>query len=574
MARDIPNAPLRALVVDDEPGIRRLLAAALSKEGFQCELASDGDKAAHQVATSHFDLVVTDLAMPHRNGHSLVVELLAMADRPVVAVVTGVLEPRLARDMIARGIDDIVFKPLEFLPLAAKLRSLVDRRLTSTTTTTNEVAVQFRSYESTPIEVPRKVLSAEVAARVREMSTLPPVSQAAFDVYTLAANLDSNAQQVAAAVQREPALVTDILKFANSAFFNPAGFQITDVGAAVARLGQRRVGGLALATATSAAVAQESVPFIPLRPIWRRCLAAGICMEMLLEQFLNRGMYEGLFITAVLHPMGRILVAAMFPNEYAQMLVRSDSEDTSLWEQEQQFLPESTGAIAAGALSSWDIPDEIVRPLRYACQPFQYIAGLPESLRCRVELVKTAAFIGEVAAGHYERWDLIDVPPAAVLRRLKVQSIESLVEQCRHDLESIAEWNWDIAGKPAGFNAVVPQTVTSSIGYRCLGQAQADLIPHVLACGGVQLTSAGDTGSEGESRALVNSLDIPLQQALVLLRDPIAPQITLLAGREHADRLGRFGSVLTLPCSFGALRDACGAGSIDGMQTVAVDAAN
>ena len=115
---------LRALVADDEPAIRRLMTAALHREGFHCDSADDGKSAAAHIESTHYDLIIVDLAMPNRHGHSLVVDLLAKPQRPIVVVLTGLLEPKLAKDLMARGVDDIVFKPVEFLPLAAKLRSL------------------------------------------------------------------------------------------------------------------------------------------------------------------------------------------------------------------------------------------------------------------------------------------------------------------------------------------------------------------------------------------------------------------------------------------------------------------
>ncbi|HTU25573.1 MAG TPA: response regulator [Pirellulales bacterium] len=120
--------PLRVLVVDDEHALRMLMVRALSERGFECDAARDGEQALLLVSADHFDAVVTDLRMPTMNGHSLVVELLNRANPPVIVVLTGVTEPKLAKDLIARGVDDIIFKPIEPTVLAAKMRALVDRR--------------------------------------------------------------------------------------------------------------------------------------------------------------------------------------------------------------------------------------------------------------------------------------------------------------------------------------------------------------------------------------------------------------------------------------------------------------
>jgi DNA-binding response OmpR family regulator len=118
----------RALVVDDEVALRLLTVRELSRRNFECDAAHDGLQARELLASRHYDVVVTDLRMPGLNGHALAVELLKRENRPAVVVLTGMTEPKLAKDLIARGIDDIVFKPVDQGILAAKVEALVARR--------------------------------------------------------------------------------------------------------------------------------------------------------------------------------------------------------------------------------------------------------------------------------------------------------------------------------------------------------------------------------------------------------------------------------------------------------------
>jgi DNA-binding response OmpR family regulator len=123
---------MRALIVDDEPHIRRLTVLSMAKEGFLCDVAADVEQAEKQLAEHKYDVVVTDLKMPQRNGHALAVGLLERADRPLIVVFTGIAEPKLAKDLMTRGVDDIVFKPVDFPTFAAKVHSLVNRRRATT----------------------------------------------------------------------------------------------------------------------------------------------------------------------------------------------------------------------------------------------------------------------------------------------------------------------------------------------------------------------------------------------------------------------------------------------------------
>src|ERR1700761_6227973 len=117
------HSPYRALVVDDEAAVQSLCVRALQQQGFCCDTAADGQQAEARAAETTYDVVVTDLRMPNKHGHALAVGLLTLKPRPVIVVHTGVVEPKLAKDLLARGVDDILFKPCDFGLLAAKVKA-------------------------------------------------------------------------------------------------------------------------------------------------------------------------------------------------------------------------------------------------------------------------------------------------------------------------------------------------------------------------------------------------------------------------------------------------------------------
>jgi HD-like signal output (HDOD) protein/CheY-like chemotaxis protein len=119
---------LRALVVEDEAFLRVLTARALTRAGLSCRTAGDGREAAELLRSDRFDLVVTDLKMPNRNGHSLAVDLLGRPDRPAVVVLTGVLEPKISHDLIERGVERVFLKPVDYRAFADEVLSILRSR--------------------------------------------------------------------------------------------------------------------------------------------------------------------------------------------------------------------------------------------------------------------------------------------------------------------------------------------------------------------------------------------------------------------------------------------------------------
>jgi DNA-binding response OmpR family regulator len=122
------EAALRALVVDDEPTVHRLVSLALRRLGFSCDPAEDGVTAAAMANACAYDAVVTDLRMPKKDGYELVLDLLEMQFRPVIVMYTAAIEQHMARELLARGADHIAFKPTDLTLLAARVKLLVDRR--------------------------------------------------------------------------------------------------------------------------------------------------------------------------------------------------------------------------------------------------------------------------------------------------------------------------------------------------------------------------------------------------------------------------------------------------------------
>jgi HD-like signal output (HDOD) protein/DNA-binding response OmpR family regulator len=115
---------LKALVVDDEKNVRSLLIGWLFREGFLCNEADDGAKALRELEQADYDLVVADLRMPNRNGHSLCQEILRQDRRPRLVVVTGVDDPRLLRDLQSRGVDHVFQKPVDASEFVSRIREL------------------------------------------------------------------------------------------------------------------------------------------------------------------------------------------------------------------------------------------------------------------------------------------------------------------------------------------------------------------------------------------------------------------------------------------------------------------
>lgn len=121
-----PVAGLKVLVVDDTATNRQILQVFLRKLGCQTVLAEDGAKAVEKFSAESPDLVFMDVMMPIMDGYEATRRIKALAsDRWVPVVFLSALdkEENLVAGLEAGG-DDYLAKPVNFVVLDAKLRSI------------------------------------------------------------------------------------------------------------------------------------------------------------------------------------------------------------------------------------------------------------------------------------------------------------------------------------------------------------------------------------------------------------------------------------------------------------------
>jgi PAS domain S-box-containing protein len=107
---------LRILVADDDPGICRTLEEILQAEGCEVETASDGKEALERIASSRFDLVLTDVVMPEMDGYQLYCALRERhPDVPVLMMTAFHYDKdHIIKRSRMKGLEGVIFKkPVE-----------------------------------------------------------------------------------------------------------------------------------------------------------------------------------------------------------------------------------------------------------------------------------------------------------------------------------------------------------------------------------------------------------------------------------------------------------------------------
>ncbi|HWX71554.1 MAG TPA: response regulator transcription factor [Xanthobacteraceae bacterium] len=121
-------APLRVLVVDDEPPIRKLLRMGLTAQGYQTLEAANG-KAALDLLKEAPDLIILDLGLPDTLGHDLLRTIRARNEGVPVIVLSSRGDEASKVQALDLGADDYVTKPFGMDELLARMRAALRHQL-------------------------------------------------------------------------------------------------------------------------------------------------------------------------------------------------------------------------------------------------------------------------------------------------------------------------------------------------------------------------------------------------------------------------------------------------------------
>ncbi len=118
---------MRILVVEDEKKVASFIERGLTEEGFEVEVAYDGEEGVAKAESSTFDLILMDVMLPKMDGIAAIREIREKQLKTPVLCLTArdTVDDKVAGLNI--GADDYLAKPFAFAELVARCRALIRR---------------------------------------------------------------------------------------------------------------------------------------------------------------------------------------------------------------------------------------------------------------------------------------------------------------------------------------------------------------------------------------------------------------------------------------------------------------
>jgi two-component system response regulator AtoC len=159
----ITDSPRQILVVDDEPNLRRVLGAQLSRDGYEVHAVADGKAALRILQEQYIDVVITDLRMPELDGLELMRRALELEPELPVVIITAHGTVDNAVEALKSGAFDYITKPFDQNEVRNVVRKALRTRALAATEARQEAQLPSGARfgiigDSRPIQELRQVI--------------------------------------------------------------------------------------------------------------------------------------------------------------------------------------------------------------------------------------------------------------------------------------------------------------------------------------------------------------------------------------------------------------------------------
>jgi putative nucleotidyltransferase with HDIG domain len=331
---------IRVLFVDDEQPLLDGLRDVLRKQRKRWEMhfANDARSAIVRMQEQPFDVVITDMRMPAMDGAAL----LAHVKTHFSATARIILSGQADRDSVLRALPNTH----QFLskPCDPELLVSVIERLT-----------QLQS----------RLADAQIRTIVRGLEHLPSAPNTYWELTLAAEKPETGLSELAAIIERDPAMSLKVLQLVNSAYFGAAR-RVSSVQQAIGRLGLELLKVLTLSV--------HAFDTLKIPP------CAGFSLDALQQHsFLSAQLAKQLapdatsgaeaFAAAVLHDIGKLVLAVGAVDRFAAALSAQREQNRPLYEVELEHFGTTHAEVGAYLLGSWGLPLTMVETVAYHHMP-------------------------------------------------------------------------------------------------------------------------------------------------------------------------------------------------------------
>ena len=257
---------------------------------------------------------------------------------------------------------------------------------------------------------------------------LPEMPSTAFELNDIVEDPTVSVHSIAVVVNKSPSLATLLLRIVNSSFY---GFpsKINNISRAVTIIGTREITGLALGLSIVKAFKDIPEEILDMSSFLRHSIACGIISRILTAN-KNIPQTEQMFVSGLLHDIGRLIIYQYFPDQAKTLLNLSATSDKLLYQQENSILGGNHTLIGKYLLKTWKLPLELENNIFFHHNPSAADDPIKAAIVHLADIMVNALRLGSsgerfVPPFDYKAWDNLGVSPS---------TFETIIQHAIHQL--------------------------------------------------------------------------------------------------------------------------------------------
>lgn len=258
-----------------------------------------------------------------------------------------------------------------------------------------------------------------------KLAELPSI---VFELNEVLSDPLSTADDLAQIVSKSPSLTAVLLKIANSSYYGVTS-RIETISRAVTMIGTREISSLALAICTVSVFKGVPENILDMHSFLKHSFTCGL-ISRIIAASLDIRQTEQLFVSGLLHDIGRVIIYTHYPEQGKSILSHCISTKDLLYKEEIKYLGCTHSDVAGYLLHLWNFPSIITNSVSNHHNPRRAHNQIFATIVHLSDIIVNALGIGSsgeryVPPLHYESWEKLDLSPS---------SFEVIIRQAVHQL--------------------------------------------------------------------------------------------------------------------------------------------
>ncbi|MBW2408521.1 MAG: HDOD domain-containing protein [Deltaproteobacteria bacterium] len=265
----------------------------------------------------------------------------------------------------------------------------------------------------------------------KKKMSLPEIPTIVSELNEVISNPLSSAEDIANVVNKSPSLTATLLRIVNSALYGCPS-KIDKVSQAVTLIGTKEIFGLAVGISVLAIFKKIPKEIINMYSFLRHSIACGI-IARILAAHKNLQHTEQLFISGLLHDLGRVLLYIYFPDDSVHLLGNCYQSNKLLYEEEDDYLGCNHTDIVQYLMQHWKLPLALEKNVFHHHHPSEAQNPIPATIVHIADIMVNALGMGSsgerfVPPLDNAAWEELD---------LSTSCFEVVIKQATHQFYSL-----------------------------------------------------------------------------------------------------------------------------------------